>query len=289
MRITDLYLNDFADEQLGKKNGKNYVIKNVKEEYSKITMIEIKNSNNEFHKEKGNYITIACLRDHDNEKIIAKYLLKILKKNNFTKNSHVLIVGLGNDSYLSDALGPKVIKKVQVTSHLSFNKFNLVEVSCFVPGVMAVTGLESSEMVKSLVKEFDIDLVIVVDSLATRDITRLYKTYQITDTGISPGSGINNNRLSLNKKTLKVPVIAIGVATVVDTISLIINTLEQVDKNYIHKLNINKLYNTLYREDTNFILTSKEIDSLIDIIASNISSAINYALNPKLSINDKVR
>ena len=79
MRITDLYLNDFADEQIGKKIGKNYIIKNIKEEYSKVTMIEIKNSNNEFHKEKGNYITIACLYDHDNEKTIAKYLLKVLK------------------------------------------------------------------------------------------------------------------------------------------------------------------------------------------------------------------
>lgn len=144
-------------------------------------------------------------------------------------------------------------------------------------------------MVKSLVKEFHIDIVIVVDSLATRDINRLYKTYQITDTGINPGSGINNHRLALNKKTLNVPVIAIGVATVVDSASLIINTLEEVDKNFIQKLDISKLYNTLYRNDSSFILTSKEIDSLIDIIASNIGEAINYALNPSFSNNDKVR
>lgn len=289
MLINNLYINDFADEQITKSKQQNCFIRKVKEKDSLVTLIEIKNNINEFGKVKGNYITIACKNDHNNEKLIAKYIIKILKKNKFNKNSHVLVVGLGNDAYLSDALGPKVVKKVVVTSHFVAKDNEFVKVSCFVPGVMAVTGLESSEMVKSLVKEFHIDIVIVVDSLATRDINRLYKTYQITDTGINPGSGINNHRLALNKKTLNVPVIAIGVATVVDSASLIINTLEEVDKNFIQKLDISKLYNTLYRNDSSFILTSKEIDSLIDIIASNIGEAINYALNPSFSNNDKVR
>ena len=289
MLINNLYINDFADEQIKKSKERNCFIKKVKEEDSLVTLIEIKNNINEFGKAKGNYITIACKNDHNNEKLIAKYIIKILKKNKFNKKSHVLVVGLGNDAYLSDALGPKVVKKVIVTSHFIAKDNKFIKVSCFVPGVMAVTGLESSEMVKSLVKEFHIDIVIVVDSLATRDINRLYKTYQITDTGINPGSGINNHRLALNKKTLNVPVIAIGVATVVDSASLIINTLEEVDKNFIQKLDISKLYNTLYRNDSSFILTSKEIDSLIDVIASNIGGAINYALNPNFSNNDKVR
>lgn len=288
MRLEEIYLNDFADEQIKNSKKKN-IIRHYYEENAKVTEIEIVSNKNEFNKCKGNYITIECKNDHHNEKIIKKYLLKLLRKNGFNKNTHILVVGLGNDSYLSDALGPKVIKKINVTSHLKSIYKNLVIVSCFVPSVMGVTGLESSEMIKSIVKEFKIDMVIVIDSLATRDINRLYKTYQITDTGINPGSGINNHRKAINKNVLKVPVIAIGVATVVDSASLIINTLDSIDKNLIKTIDADKLVKAIYRKDNNFVLTSKEIDTLIDIIADNVSSGINLSLNPTFSINDRIR
>lgn len=284
----ELYLNDFADEQIKKNVKKAVAIRHTHEKGANVTYINVADDNNIYQKSKGNYVTIECQKDHGNEEVISKYVLKIMRKNGYKKTDHVLVVGLGNDAYLSDALGPKVIKNINVTSHF-YPKKKATQVSCFIPGVMAMTGLESAQMIKSMVKEFDIDFVIVIDSLATRDMKRLYKTYQITDTGLNPGSGIKNRRLAVNKNLLHVPVIAIGVATVVDSASLFINTLAEIDKNYLHKLNVTKLYGTLYHEKYNFILTSKEIDELIDVIALNIARGINLSLNPKLPLNDKIR
>ena len=288
MKIDELFLHDFADESFKENKKDKIAIKNIQENGAKVIYVDVKDSNNKFQKQIGTYITIECENDHDNSKIIAKYLKEILKKNKLKKSSHVLIVGLGNDSYLSDALGPKVIKEINVTSHLPKNNYE-IEVSCFIPGVMAVTGLESSMMIKSLIDKFNIDLLIVVDSLATKSISRLYRTYQITDTGLNPGSGINNNRLAINSKEMGIPTIAIGVATVVDTASLVINTLNLLDQSVTKKIKARDLYAILYYNDYNFVMTSKEIDSLIDVISYNIADAINLTLNPKLAINDTIR
>ncbi|MCH5171700.1 MAG: GPR endopeptidase [Erysipelotrichales bacterium] len=287
MKINDLFKNDIADELIKKKKSDPISIKHFKEYGAKITQIEIKDKNNKYAKEVGNYITIECTNDHNNEEVLAKYLKKILKKNGFNSKSKVLVVGLGNDSYLSDALGPKVIKEINVTSHLKKKK--ITSVSCFIPGVMGVTGLESSAMIKSIIDRFSIDIVIVIDSLATRSISRLYKTYQLTDTGINPGSGVNNNRMGVNKKIMKIPVVAIGVATVVDVASIMVNTLNVIDKNLLNTNTIETIYNSLDRDNHNFIMTTKEIDDLIDVIALNIASGINLAINPTLAINDNLR
>ena len=289
MNLDRLFKNDIADEIIKGKKKDPILVKHYKEDGAKITQIEIKEKNNIYGKEVGNYITIECIKDHNNEEILAKYLKKILRKNGFNSKSKVLVVGLGNDSYLSDALGPKVVKEINVTSHLYKNKKKVTSVSCFIPGVMGVTGLESSEMIKSIIDRFSIDIVIVIDSLATRSISRLYKTYQLTDTGINPGSGVNNNRMGVNKKIMKIPVIAIGVATVVDVASIMVNTLNVIDKRLLNTNTIETIYQSLDKDNHNFIMTTKEIDDLIDVIALNIASGINLAINPSLTINDNLR
>lgn len=289
MNLEHLFKNDIADEIIKKKKSEPISIRHFKEDGAMITQIEVKDKNNKYAKDVGNYITIECENDHDNEKVLAKYLKKILKKNGFKSYSKVLVVGLGNDSYLSDALGPKVVKEINVTSHLYSKKKKITSVSCFIPGVMGVTGLESSAMIKSIIDRFLIDIVIVIDSLATRSISRLYKTYQLTDTGINPGSGVNNNRMGVNKKIMKIPVIAIGVATVVDVASIMVNTLNVIDKKLLNSHTIETIYHSLDRDNHNFIMTTKEIDDLIDIIALNIANGINLAINPQLTINDNVR
>lgn len=285
MDILHLYKNDIADEVITNKKKEPIRIRHFNEKNATVTQIEVMDKNNSYGKEVGNYITIECLNDHHNEDVIAKYLKKILRKNGYKKSYKLLVVGLGNDSYLSDALGPKVVKEVNVTSHIK-NKNNLVSVSCFIPNVLGVTGLESSEMIKSIITKFKIDLVLVIDSLATRSITRLYKTYQLTDTGINPGSGINNKRIGVNKKVMGIPVIALGVATVVDVASIMVNTLGVIDKKLVNQSSIDAIYESLNEGNHNFVMTTKEIDDLIDVIAQNIAMAINYATNPSLTQND---
>ena len=144
-------------------------------------------------------------------------------------------------------------------------------------------------MIKSIIDSFDIDILIVIDSLATRNVSRLYKTYQVTDTGINPGSGIKNNRLAINKKIMGIPVVAIGVATVVDTASIVINALNMLDNNAIEKIDLRDIYRIFAREKYNLIMTTKEIDELIDVIALNIAQGINLTLNPRLANNDNFR
>lgn len=289
MKLNEIFLNDIADEIISKKNSKEYALKKTKRDSYVITEVTVKTSKNSIGKEKGHYITIECENDHHNEKVLSEYLKKILKLNGYKTSSRILVAGLGNDSYLSDALGPKVVKNIKVTSHILDKSKQIHYVSCFIPGVLAITGLESSSMIKSIIDSFDIDILIVIDSLATRNVSRLYKTYQVTDTGINPGSGIKNNRLAINKKIMGIPVVAIGVATVVDTASIVINALNMLDNNAIEKIDLKDIYRIFAREKYNLIMTTKEIDELIDVIALNIAQGINLTLNPRLANNDNFR
>ena len=140
----------------------------------------------------------------------------------------ILVIGLGNRDITPDALGPQVVENLQITRHLvkEYGAAALGEkcarkISALVPGVMAQTGMETMEIVRGVVKETNPDVVVVIDALAARSIRRLNCTIQLTDTGISPGSGVGNYRNALNQETLKVPVIGIGVPTVVDAGNII--------------------------------------------------------------------
>lgn len=204
-------------------------------------------------KKDGNYITISFddITNYENRETVGKNLelvLKdILKLNNIKETDSCLIVGLGNILSTPDSLGVKSLDDIIVTSHL-FALGNINEgmrkVSAFTPGVMANTGIESSKIITSLINEIKPDFVIAIDALAARNIERINKTIQITDTGIHPGSGIGNNRLEISKKTMNIPVIAIGVPTVVLSSTIVIDTINYLYKHisYIKEYeNLNKL------------------------------------------------
>ena len=157
----------------------------------------------------------------------------ILILNKINSEASCLIVGLGNRMSTPDSLGVKVLDNITVTAHL----FELGSVSegirkvyGITPGVMASTGIETSRIITSLIKEIKPDFVIAIDALASRSVERINKTIQITDTGIHPGSGIGNNRKEISKKTMNIPIIAIGVPTVVLSSTIVADTIEYLYK-----------------------------------------------------------
>ena len=190
-------------------------------------------------KKDGNYITLSfddITNFEDREKVgkqLELVLKNLLKLNNISEDASCLIIGLGNVLSTPDSLGVKSLNDIIVTSHL-FDIGGISDgmrrVSTFSPGVMASTGIESSKIILALIKEISPDFVIAIDALAARSIDKINKTIQLTDTGIHPGSGIGNNRLEISKKTMNIPVIAIGVPTVVLSSTIVYDTI-----NYLYK------------------------------------------------------
>lgn len=204
-------------------------------------------------KKDGNYITISFddITDSNNfnnvRKIVTDNIKKILKANNVNMNGLCLVVGLGNRLSTPDSLGVKVLDDIVITEHI-YKLGNLSEgmmrVCSFIPGVMGSTGIESSLTIKSLIEKIKPDFVIAIDALASRSIDRINKTIQITDTGIHPGSGIGNDRVEISNKTEGIPVIAIGVPTVVMSSVIVYDTISYLYKHisYIKEYeSINKL------------------------------------------------
>lgn len=190
------------------------------------------------NKKKGTYYTIDLeQRDYHDykeseviENGVALVLKELIEKLNLTRKK-CLVVGLGNDNVTPDAVGPYVLDHVIVTRHLFTDQTvsdKYSEVSGITPGVMGNTGIETYDIIKSVVNTIDVDYLIVVDALASSSITRINRTIQITDSGISPGSGVGNRRKELSYETLGVPVIAIGVPTVVDFVTITTEVIELV-------------------------------------------------------------
>lgn len=211
-------------------------------------------------KKNGSYFTLSfddITNFEDREKIghqLELILKDILKLNNIEENDTCLVIGLGNILSTPDSLGVKTLNNIVVTSHL----FSLGEVSngmrmvsSFAPGVMASTGIETSKIIISLVKEIKPDFVIAIDALAARSIERINKTIQVTDTGIHPGSGIGNNRIEISKKTMGIPVIAIGVPTVVLSSTIVYDTINYLYK-HISYIKENEGINKLSYQKTNY-------------------------------------
>ncbi|MFK2824427.1 GPR endopeptidase [Bacillus sp. B190/17] len=194
-------------------------------------------------KKAGHYLTIESqgIRSHDTShqhevaKVLASELAAFLKKKGIHENASCLVVGLGNEDVTPDALGPLVCGEIMVTRHLFELQPDQVEegyrpVSSLVPGVMGMTGIETSDIVFGVVGKTKPDFIIVIDALASRSIERVNATVQIADTGIQPGAGVGNKRKEISEKTLGVPVIAIGVPTVVDAVSITSDTIDFILK-----------------------------------------------------------
>ena len=199
-----------------------------------------------------------------------KELQSFLKRKKLLKKP-VLIIGLGNEYATPDSLGPKVIKNIITTRHIYLSKKldkNYSIVSKLAPGVFANTGIETFDIVKSLVNTIKPKYLIVIDALSSKSLDKVNKVIQITDSGIDPGSGVGNNRKEISKNTLGIDVISIGVPTVVNLHTIIKDTLNEYE-----------LDNVLKDKPNNYLVTPNEIDFVIENISFIISKAINNALH----------
>lgn len=272
----------------------------------KISRVKVVNKNGEeaLAKPIGDYITIdikklkiATEEDIGSAAEVLTKELKTLIEKHVTSKDDVLVVGLGNIYVTPDSLGPKVINEIDVTRHILTYMPNVLSedtrpVSAISPGVLGTTGIETLEIIKGIVENIKPKLLIVIDALASRSIERISSTIQLADTGITPGAGVGNTRKDLSMETLGIPVIALGIPTVVeaatiaaDSLDLFINKLqENAESNeFLNKFQEEDKYEmikeVLAPEDFNFIVTPKEIDDLIENMKDVVARGINFAVN----------
>ncbi len=189
-------------------------------------------------------------------------------------NCSVLVVGLGNSALSVDALGPFTVEKLVVTRHLKFTcQGKICEVSAVTPGVSSRTGIETAELVRSIAKKIEPDVIIAVDSLCAASCDRLGKTVQICDCGIIPGSGVGNFREAISKENMGFPVISIGVPTVVSSSTLIVDALEKAGVSHIP----DELTQVL-KDGKSFFVCPRECDEIVKSASILISTAINITL-----------
>ena len=229
---------DLTIDEISESN----ILEGVKSKIStkdNVTITEVNlEDNNDLGRKKGKYITLEFedITDSKNSENVKNILIDELRKiMKIKKGSLGLVVGLGNDKSTADSLGPLTVNNIIVTNHIFLlDKLsdNYKRLSAINPGVMGETGIETGDIIESIVDKIKPDYLIVIDSLASKSIERLNKTIQITDTGIHPGSGIGNKRKEVSYETLHIPVIAIGVPTVVDAAVIVSNTINFIYKNY---------------------------------------------------------
>lgn len=271
----------------------------------KITRVKITSEQGEqaIGKPKGEYITIDIKKINllteeeleDASKILAEELKRLIGEKIEFKDD-VLIVGLGNEEVTPDALGPNVIKNVEITRHIinylpQYIDENTRPVSAIAPGVLGTTGIETLEIIKGVVEHIKPKLLIVIDALASRSMERISSTIQISNTGIVPGAGVGNTRKEISENTLSIPVIAIGIPTVVETavvvndaLDIFIEKLQQEAKSndYLNEIkekdNYEEIKEALLPKDFNFIVTPKEIDELVLNMGKVVANGINMSL-----------
>ena len=298
----DLYkkVNNIENEIEGIESEEEQINEKVKVTRVKITSNQAEQT---IGKPKGNYITIDIrkinlLTDEEKEKTagtLANELKKLVGEKVQFKDD-VLVVGLGNEEVTPDALGPNVIKEVEVTRHIikylpQYIDENARPISAIAPGVLGTTGIETLEVIKGVVENTKPKLLIVIDALASRSMERISSTIQLSDTGIVPGAGVGNTRKEISQNTLGIPVIAIGIPTVVETavvvndaLNVFIEKLQQEAKSndYLNNLkeqdNYEQIKEALIPKEFNFIVTPKEIDELILSMSSIVAMGINMAL-----------
>lgn len=297
----DLYrkANNVANEINGLETEEEQLGENIK-----VTRVKVLNEEGAqaIGKKQGNYITIdikdlkiAGEEDIQKASEAVTKELKTLIGNLVQPEDDILVVGLGNLYVTPDALGPKVIQDIDITRHLLTYMPEVLEqgtrpVSAVSPGVLGTTGIETVEILKGIVDNIHPKLIIVIDALASRSIERISSTVQIADTGIVPGAGVGNQRKELTVDTLGIPVIAIGVPTVVEAATIAADSLNLFIQKLKEEAHSNEFLNQLQEEDKyqmikevlqpadyNFIVTPKEIDDLIENMSSVVARGINFA------------
>ena len=286
-------------------------IRGVKEEkFSEnginINRVEILSdeASKKFNKEKGTYVTIeydGAFSDYEMNNTAVEVICEEMKKLHDFNNKSVLIAGLGNSELTADALGPHTVSNIIITRHLKqhmpdlFKSLKLGQASAISPNVLGKTGIESAEIVKSCVEKTKPDIVILIDALAARDMKRLCSNVQMSNTGLNPGSGVGNNRDELSFKTLGVPVMSIGIPTVVHAATLVTDAFETFldnfedndEKKSEHKeISYSSIKSALSPYDLNLIVTPKDIDILMQKCVILLSTAINKAIHNNIDVNE---
>lgn len=309
-----MYRTDLACEAHESLNQKceGVVLETKDLKHGELVKIEIttEKASKEIGKKIGKYITYETPSfkhmDEDKRKEIVNILSENIKNIVDIGRERVLVIGLGNRRVTADSLGPRTIDKIKVTRQF-FKAYKKVydedynEVAILVPGVMGVTGIETQNTIKGVIEKINPTLIIAIDALASRQMKRLCSVIQITDAGIEPGSGIGNMQGSLNKKSLGTKILAIGVPTVVDTATIVGDSIELMKEKLTHKVSVadevlgllgqlseveklafikevlNPKYNNTY-------VTPTEIDELIDILSDVLSEVINVSIHPNYSV-----
>ncbi len=289
---TDLALEDKERFESDNVEVSGVSVEEFYDEEREIRVTEVKilteNGAKTMRKPIGTYITMEManlvLPDEEYHKQVAeelaKYVGNVLEvdKSDYT----ALVVGLGNRDVTPDALGPHTVECLNVTRHIvrEYGKYAMGEeqahmVSAIAPGVMAQTGMETYEIIKGIVEMIHPDVVFVVDALAARNTKRLNRTIQIADTGIHPGSGVGNHRNEISKETLGVPVIAIGVPTVVDAATIVRDTMENLVASLDDDNKYEMIQDLIAPHLYGMFVTPKDIDESIDRIGATIAEGLN--------------
>ncbi|HBK85407.1 MAG TPA: GPR endopeptidase [Firmicutes bacterium] len=264
----------------------------------------------------GTYITIEApgLREHDVElreqvgQVLAQELASLLPQN---ATGATLVVGLGNWHVTPDSLGPLVVEELLVTRHLfeyapDYVDEGMRSVCAIAPGVLGITGIETGDIIQGIVQKVQPSAIIAIDALAARSIDRLGTTIQISDTGISPGSGVGNKRHALNQETLGIPVIAIGAPSVVYANTIVLDAIqkltESLRQNASPQSNVGGILRDLSPEEQgqlvhevlspfwgNLVVAPKETDEQIRQMSKVIAGGLNVALQPGLETSDTLR
>jgi spore protease len=257
----------------------------------------------------GHYVTLDVPTFKDRDPDLKNHLMKQLTdqlQRLIPQNPHksVLVVGLGNWNATPDALGPRVIERLLVTRHLSTVvaediKERMRSVAAVAPGVLGTTGIETLDIIRGIVDQIQPDLVVAIDALAARNLDRLLGSVQIADTGIHPGSGVGNRREGVTEESVGVPVVAIGVCTVVQSISIAQEAVHQLANQLADDMAFYDILKQMAPAEqrglidevlgsrfSGLMVTPKEIDVLIDDMADVLSEAMNRALQPELSTKE---
>lgn len=280
MLRTDLAV-ESATDYLGEKGIEKNDFEKAGMEVTKIKITE-KETAEKMGKPMGNYVTLSQKRLFDySDDFSDKAQLIAEEIRAFLPDGAVLVAGLGNREITPDALGPLVADNVLSTRHFrtsaaqTFGLESLRSVSVIATGVLGQTGIETAEFISSVAEKVKPSAVIVIDALAARDLERLTSTVQLCDTGISPGSGVQNRRTEINERLLGVPVIAVGVPTVVDAVTMAQSVFGNDSKN-----------EQITPDGYTMMVTTRDIDTVIKRASSLIALSINLALHPELTKDD---
>lgn len=255
-------------------------------------------------KQQGRYVTIEApgLRYKNTplqEDVMQHLAEEFAELTGLSPDATILIVGLGNWNVTPDALGPKVVDKIVVTRHLQSMispelKGGVRSVCAISPGVLGLTGMETSDIIAGITAKVQPDLVVAIDALAAASTQRVVTTIQLTNTGINPGSGVGNKRFGLNQGSLGVPVVAIGIPTVVHASTIAIDTIDTLQQHAAFARYFKSMATlsdserqTIIRQvlpETlgDLMVTPKEVDRLIDDMSVVVAGGINQALHPNI-------